>query len=94
MGIGRLVRPVLVFVGGGLAAGLAAYASLYGLASFLDTHKVLHLIIQFAGAALAGVMAYLAVNAWFETEEWQGIKARFGLKKTALPDQLEEEVIK
>ncbi len=47
----RLRRPVLIFVGGALAAGLAAYASLYGLASFLDTHKVLHLIIQFAGAA-------------------------------------------
>ena len=79
--IGRLGRPVLVFVGGALAAGLAAYASLYGLASFLDTHRVLHLIIQFTGAAAAGAAVYLAVNAWFATEEWLGIKAKFGLKK-------------
>lgn len=89
--ISRLGRPVCVFIVGGLAAGLAAYAALHGLANFLDTHRVLHLIIQFAGAAVAGVMVYLAVNAWFETEEWQGIKAKFGLKKTVLPDQLDGE---
>lgn len=92
--ISRLGRPVCVFIIGSLAAGLAAYGSLYVMAGFLDTHRVLHLIIQFAAAALAGAVAYLAVNAWFETEEWIEIKAKFGLKKAILPDQLGEEVIK
>lgn len=86
-----LARPVASFLFSSVAAGLAAYAMLYFMDRFVDTHKVLHLMIQGGLAGLVGIAVYILVLGLIGSEEIkQAIKKIRSGKKIILPN-LDEE---
>ena len=89
--IAALVQPLLVFVLAAAAAGAAAYAMLYFLDRFLDTHKVLHLIIQGGLAGFFGLAVYLLVTGLFSIEEVSQILRKIKLGKKIILPSLDEE---
>ncbi|MFY9493212.1 MAG: murein biosynthesis integral membrane protein MurJ [Minisyncoccia bacterium] len=89
--IAALVKPLLVFVVAAAAAGAAAYAMLYFLDRFLDTHKVLHLIIQGGLAGFFGLAVYLLVTGLFSIEEVSQILRKIKLGKKIILPSLDEE---
>lgn len=86
-----LTRPVTAFVFSSIVAAAAAYATLHFMDRFVDTHKVLHLMVQGGLAGLAGVLAYALVLSLLGAAEVKQIikKINFGQKLT-LPS-LDEE---
>lgn len=91
LGLGKLLRPAGIFVIGSILGGLSAYTVLYISAKFLDTHRVLHLIIQGGSAGLVGILVYLGVNLLFKVEELEGLKFKIGLKEKIILPSLDEE---
>ncbi|MBI2465700.1 MAG: murein biosynthesis integral membrane protein MurJ [Candidatus Sungbacteria bacterium] len=89
--ISGLLKPMSVFALGSVMAGLAAYAALYYLDKFLDTHKVLHLIVQSGSAGVLGVAVYLAVVGLFNMEEVNQILKKIKLGKGVILPSLDEE---
>lgn len=89
--VAALVAPTAVFIFASVLAGASALGALYFLDRFLDTHKVLHLIIQASGAGFLGVAVYLLITGLFRVEETDQIlrKLRSG-RKIILPS-LDEE---
>lgn len=89
----KLIKPASIFVFSALLAGAGAYLTLYLSAQFLNTHKVLHLIIQSASAGLVGLMLYVLLNFIFKTDEGKFLRQKlvFG-KSSVLPDELDESM--
>lgn len=87
----RLVKPIFIFVVSAVAAGLAAYAVLHFMDRFLDTHKVLHLIIQGGSAGLTGLAAYLLAAGLFGAEEIKLALGKISFKKKIVLPSLDEE---
>ncbi|MEK7565257.1 MAG: murein biosynthesis integral membrane protein MurJ [Patescibacteria group bacterium] len=89
--IQALLKPVSTFILGSVLAGFSAHYMLYFLDRFIDTHKVLHLIIQGGLSGLVGLLAYLLVLGFSGIEEYiffiQKIKSS---RKIILPN-LDEE---
>lgn len=86
-----LVRPLAVFVFAAAAAGAVAYAMLYFLDRFLDTHKVLHLIIQGGVAGFLGIVSYLLIAGLFNIDEVSQILRKIKLGKKIILPSLDEE---
>ncbi len=92
LGVSNLIKPVGVFILGAVTAGLTSHYALYFLDRFLDTHKVLHLIIQGGLAGLAGALVYLLVTFLFNIQETKELVAKCGFGRLSLPDVLEDEI--
>ena len=73
-----------------MVAGLASHYTLYFLDRFLDTHKVLHLIIQGGLAGLAGALVYLLVTFLLNIAEAKELVAKCGFGRLSLPDVLDD----
>lgn len=86
-----LFKPVSVFIFAAAIAGLAARQILYFMDKFLNTHKVLHLIIQGGLAGLAGMLVYLVIAGTFNISEVKQILKKIGLKRKIILPSLDEE---
>ncbi len=86
-----LARPITIFIFSAGLAGAAAYATLHFLDRFLDTHRVLHLIIQGGSAGLVGIVMYLVVVGLFKVEEVGQILRKFKLSQRIVLPSLDEE---
>ena len=92
LGFSGLAQPVGVFILGAVAAGFISHYTLYFLDRFLDTHKVLHLIIQGGLAGLVGALVYFLITFLFNIQETKELVAKCGLGRLSLPDVLEDEI--
>ena len=88
--IAVLISPIFVFIFGAVAAGFTSHYLLYFLDRFLDTHKVLHLIIQGGLAGLAGALVYLLITFLFNIQEAKELVAKCGFGRLSLPDVLDD----
>ncbi|MDP3764205.1 MAG: murein biosynthesis integral membrane protein MurJ [bacterium] len=86
-----LVRPVSIFIFGAVAAALASHYTLYFIDRFIDTHKVLHLIIQAGLAGLAGLIAYVLILGFSGIEEYKFIVEKIKSSKKIILPNLDEE---
>ena len=86
-----LFKPLSVFILAAVMAGVAARQVLYFMDRFLDTHKVLHLIIQGGLAGLTGILVYLLVTGIFNTPEIKQILKKIGLERKIILPSLDEE---
>jgi len=88
-----LVGPVSTFIFGSVAAALGTYGALNFLDRFLNTHKVLHLIIQSGLAGLFGVAIYILISIIFNNTEAKELLSKCGLSRfSSLPDTLDSEI--
>lgn len=58
-----------------MVSGLVAYGLLYGIASLVDTHTVIGILIQASVAGIAAVIVYLLLTIWFHIPEAVSIKS-------------------
>ena len=83
-----------IFLVASLFAGIVSHFSLYFLDRFIDTHKVLHLIIQGGLSGLLGLLTYIMFLGFMRADEYnfaiKKIKAATFGKKVVLPS-LDEE---
>ena len=86
-----LARPVAIFAFSATVAGGVAYAMLHFLDRFLDTHRVLHLIIQGGSAGFLGLAVYLVMAGLFKVEEVSQIIKKFKLGRDIVLPSLDEE---
>ncbi len=86
-----LLKPVSVFILGALVAGFLAHYTLYFIDRFIDTHKVLHLIIQGLLSGLVGLVAYFVVLGFSGIEEYKFIVEKIKSSKKIILPNLDEE---
>lgn len=92
--ISKLIKPVGIFLIASLLAGIVSHFFLYFLDRFINTHKVLHLIIQGGLAGLLGLVTYIMALGFMRAAEYsfaiKKIKSIISGKKVILPS-LDEE---
>lgn len=86
-----LLKPVGIFIFGSLAAGFSSHYALYFMDRFIDTHKVLHLMIQGGLAGLIGLTAYFLVLSFSGIEEYRFVVEKIKFSKKIILPNLDEE---
>lgn len=90
----ELFAPILRLIASSAVSAAAAYGMLNFIVRYLDTHKVLHLIIQGGAAGIVGIVVFIGISLLLGVEESRQIrsKLKFG-GKIVLPS-LDEETHK
>lgn len=87
----ELFRPIAFLIMSSAVSAAAAYGTLHIVVRYLNTHKVLHLIIQGGTAGIVGIAVFIAASMLFGIEEAKQLRSRLKFRgKITLPS-LDEE---
>ena len=87
----ELLRPIFYLIVSSAVASTAAYGALHFAVRYLNTHKVLHLVIQGGVAGSVGILVFMGMSALLGIEEARQIGSKLKFKgKINLPS-LDEE---
>ncbi len=90
----KLLKPIIFLLISSALAAASAYGTLYFAVKYLNTHKVLHLIIQGGTAGIVGILVFIGASLFFGIEEIKQFGSKLKFKgKIALPS-LDEETHK
>lgn len=89
-----LLKPILYLVISSAISAASAYGTLYFVVKYLNTHKVLHLIIQGGIAGLVGILVFIAASMFFGIEEIKQLGSKLKFKGKIILPSLDEEAHK
>jgi peptidoglycan biosynthesis protein MviN/MurJ (putative lipid II flippase) len=89
-----LLKPVFYLVVSSAISGVSAYGTLYFVVKYLNTHKVLHLIVQGGIAGLVGILVFIVSSIFFGIEEIKQLGSKLKFKGKIVLPSLDEEAHK
>lgn len=89
-----LLKPILQIMLSSAISAVSAYGALYFAVKYLNTHKVLHLMIQGGVAGLIGIVVFIISSLFLGIEEIKQIGSKLKLKGKIILPSLDEETHK
>mgnify|MGYP001605619138 FL=1 len=88
----ELFRPIIFLIISSAISAASAYGTLHFVVRYLNTHKVLHLIIQGGTAGIVGIAVFIAVSMLFRIEEARQLGSKLKFRGKIVLPSLDEEI--